>query len=389
MSIDFDNLIMIDKLGTGAFGTTYLVRFDNVKYALKIQHILEEDAKPNLNSSIWRELDLYNYINGLPLDVRPFFTVLYDYKIYDNCTHEHVRTGTYKGPLLEYLKKIDVSSWCVKQLIEYKGKITLRKYLSNPTNITHKTCLNIIIQLCKICTELYNGGYSHGDFHTGNIMINSVDDKSFMFMGKNIKFDKHIISCIDYGSALHEKFCIKEINNDNLDCKNFGKFKKFLEDKKAFLFNELYFTIIEIITNYNEYIKMCKLPGKQFPWKKDTNIFNKGFKLIIDNNNDFYTNAKKKYTEMFPDTLHIMDMIEKNTDLLKDKTVITRNCFNVLNRIHDEFRIVHPKLHSEYFLWCSYHELLLPREWVLDFLGITNVDDLLSYVIYRWDQNFR
>ena len=38
MDIDFSKIKKLKQLGAGVFGTTYLVVYDNKKYALKIQN---------------------------------------------------------------------------------------------------------------------------------------------------------------------------------------------------------------------------------------------------------------------------------------------------------------------------------------------------------------
>ena len=61
--MDFSNFNIIKKLGSGMYGTTYLIKKDDKKYAMKIQKILPEHVNQNLSIGIWREIDLYNYKN--------------------------------------------------------------------------------------------------------------------------------------------------------------------------------------------------------------------------------------------------------------------------------------------------------------------------------------
>jgi len=63
--IDFNNVRIIKKLGSGFFGTTYLAEYDGVNYALKVQHIFPTDRVKNYKTIFWRELSLYEYINNL------------------------------------------------------------------------------------------------------------------------------------------------------------------------------------------------------------------------------------------------------------------------------------------------------------------------------------
>ena len=60
--------------------------------------------------------------------------------------------------------------------------------------------------------------------------------------------------------------------------------------------------------------------------------------------------------------------------------------WNVMNRIITEFRILHPKLHSEYFGWCSYHKCNLPKQDILDIMLLTDVEELFNLLIDKINQ---
>jgi len=65
--INIDNIKIKKKLGSGVDGTTYLAKYKNKEYTLKIQKILETDKYKNFNSRIWREIDLYKFITPFSL----------------------------------------------------------------------------------------------------------------------------------------------------------------------------------------------------------------------------------------------------------------------------------------------------------------------------------
>ena len=46
------------------------------------------NIKKSFQYELWREIDLYKYINTLNDNDIKFFTKLYDYKIYNNCKHK-------------------------------------------------------------------------------------------------------------------------------------------------------------------------------------------------------------------------------------------------------------------------------------------------------------
>ena len=87
MKIDLSKITDKKVIGTGMFGTAYLIKLNNIKYVVKVQKILPSDRKKSFKSEIWRELDFYDYINKLSDDKAIFFTKLLGWEIYDNCKH--------------------------------------------------------------------------------------------------------------------------------------------------------------------------------------------------------------------------------------------------------------------------------------------------------------
>jgi len=211
-TINFNDIDIVKTLGAGMFGTTYLAKYNNDNYALKIQHILPNDKNKSYKKGLWRELDLYDYINTLQQKQQKFFTKLYGYEIIDDCKHKQIRPhkidlNDKKNKFAIHLSKLDKSNWCVKLLTEYKGNKTLQQYLYNNT-LTVPQTYSIILQICNIMLILYKGGYSHNDLHTGNIMLNFTEEKTFTFLNKRIPFNGLHITAIDYGEVLHKKFGI-------------------------------------------------------------------------------------------------------------------------------------------------------------------------------------
>jgi serine/threonine protein kinase len=256
--INFNNITIIKLLGSGMFGTTYLVKYNNNNYALKIQNILKSDKNKSYKKSLWRELDLYDYINKLKLQQQNFFTKLYSYEIINDCDHKQIRPykidfNNKKDKFATKLSKLDKSNYCVKLLTEYKGNITLQQYLYK-NKLTVFQTYSIILQISNIMLILYEGGYSHNDLHTENIMLNFTEEKTFTFLNKRIPFYGLHISVIDYGEVLHKKFKI-----------NYKYQKIFLENRKEFFFEELYTIIMVVIMNLDKYINDCKKIKHKLP----------------------------------------------------------------------------------------------------------------------------
>ncbi len=93
--VNFDDLQIIKKLGSGVFGTSYLVKKtkdSNQEYVLKIQKLLYSEKKLKDNNrdykeQIWREIDLHEFVNTLDKKEQIFFTKIYEYKIINNCDY--------------------------------------------------------------------------------------------------------------------------------------------------------------------------------------------------------------------------------------------------------------------------------------------------------------
>jgi serine/threonine protein kinase len=376
---NFNDIDIIKTLGVGKFGTTYLAKYNNDNYALKIQHILPSDRNKSYKTGLWRELDLYDYINSLQPKQQIFFTKLYGYEIIDNCTHKQNRPfkidiNNKKDKFAIEALELDKSNWCVKLLTEYKGKRTLQQYLYN-NRLTVPQTYSIILQLCNIMLILYEGGYSHNDLNTTNIMLNFTEEKTFKFLNKRIPFNGLQISVIDYGKVLHKKF---EMNF----------LKKFLEDRKSFFFEELYSTMYYIITNYDKYVNDCIKMNQDLPWVKDFYYFENGIKKIINEQHDFFTETKNKYVKIYPKSTVLINTVEENINKSTIKKIIKNQndktyFWKVIDRIVYELRLLHPKLHSEYFKWCSYHKCNLPKQDILDIMLLTNVDELFNYLINK------
>ena len=135
MNIDFNKLPHGKAIGSGMYGTAYLIKINGKSHVLKIQKILPSQRKRSFKHGIWREIDLYEYINKLPDHEAVHFSRLLDYRVYDNCKHIQKRPFKPDGKFAKHLAKFDKSKWCVDYVIEYKGKKYYQRY--NAANIAH------------------------------------------------------------------------------------------------------------------------------------------------------------------------------------------------------------------------------------------------------------
>jgi len=147
--MNFSNFNIIKKLGSGMYGTTYLIKIDDNEYAMKIQKILPNHVNKNLSIDIWREIDLYNYINKMKPKNQCFFTKLYYYDILDNCEHKQERQYEINKNSIQgkTFALYDNSPYCIRYFLDYHNGITLRKYMQKNT-LTIKKKYSMLLQNC-------------------------------------------------------------------------------------------------------------------------------------------------------------------------------------------------------------------------------------------------
>ena len=143
-----------------------------------------------------------------------------------------------------------------------------------------------------------------------------------------------------------------------------------------------------VIMNFDKYINDCKKIKQKLPWEQKIDPFENCVKMLINEQHDFFIKTKNKYIQLYPKSKELIDNVEENINKLTIEKMVKNKkdekyIWKVLDKIINEFQIIHPKLHSEYFGWCSYHKCNLPKQDILDIMLLTNVDELFSYVINK------
>ena len=349
---------IIKKLGSGTFGTTYLVKYKDKKYALKVEYMLYTEK-----NKILRELDLFNYISKLNKEDKHFFLNLYDFEINND---------------------IENHKLCVKYLIDYCGNYTLDKFIYK-YNISKKRKLSIILQIIKIILILYKGGYSHNDLHVGtNIMITKTKKKYFTLNNHKVPFYGFQCVAIDYGEVSHDKF--------GVNYKEDPYKKMFSINKDKHVFTEIFNSTYYLLSSYDEMIEDCiKSKKNKLPWI-DNNLWSNGMKKLMNNHEIFFTKAIEEYGKLYPEHKKNIQYIFDNrkskktiNQLIKDKK-ITKSNFNnmydyyykILFKINEEFCFYHPILYKKYFGWCSVRKIEIPENYFLRLLHAHNYNELIN-----------
>ncbi len=195
---------IINKIGNGAYGTTYKIEYKNKYYALKKQKILESDTKKNLNSKIWREIEFYKWINKLNSDDQIFFMKLYEYNIENSCDLEQEINN----------KELNRSKICLNLLVDLKDGVLQDLNLSKQENNS------LLIQMLYINYLLRKSNWIHHDVHPGNIGYKIVDTNTKIKLrinNKNFTIPTYgyIFSLIDYGYCANKKFLKSSIEKKN------------------------------------------------------------------------------------------------------------------------------------------------------------------------------
>jgi len=193
---------IIKKLGNGMIGTVYLVKKKNVKYALKIEHILDKDAKKNFKASIWREIDFCLKFGNKHPDQ---FIELIEYDIIDECNHKQKYSFNLKlfpPKMIKEITALNESNTCVRRI--YTLVDTSLNKIINKLKIHH--IYSMMVQMSYIIYLMHKAKYVHGDLHPGNIGIVKTNEKYIKILDYDVPTFGLIFKAIDYGLVKHKKY---------------------------------------------------------------------------------------------------------------------------------------------------------------------------------------
>lgn len=297
-------LKIIKEISHGFHGKVYLIKINNKFYALKVQKIYNTTLlkKKNFKYNIWKEIDVYEYINNLKMEEQIIFIKLYDYNFFNS------KSDNYFISLLEY----------------FNG-ITLKIFYIKNQNILYKENLSIFFQILKGITTLYKGGYIHNDLHNNNILIKKTNKTCFTFLNKKIDYNGYIIKIIDYGKFKNKKFNNKNNENENYDRLIFLNIFYIIQN--IFLKNKI---LKNNYKNYKNYKFLC-------------------LKKVINDYSFFYNKIMINYISIFPHLKKDLINIEnKNIDINK----FIQNKYeleNILNIFIFAFYCYYPIQFKNYF----------------------------------------
>jgi len=192
---------IIKELGSGMFGTVYLVEKDGIEYALKIEHILEKDLKKDLSSPLWREIE---FLNNFTKKYPDQFIQLVEHDIVNKCQHVQKYSAPVDINKEKHLLALSRSPYCSRKIftliddtidkIDFVGNIYI--------------VYSIICQVLYAVYLMHKNGYVHMDLHLGNIGVKMTDKKFVKIFGRDVPTFGYQIQLLDFGFVLNKKYIL-------------------------------------------------------------------------------------------------------------------------------------------------------------------------------------
>lgn len=182
---------IIEKIGEGAFGLTYKVKYKGGLYCLKRQRILEKDVKNFKQSWLWKEIEFAKKMEKFPC----CFIKLYEYRIINPC--ETPFTHKITDVLKDTLEPLNKSPYCVELIYDLLDG-SLDAILST-FNLKQK--YSMIIQVVYAMYLYRSMDYYHGDLTTRNVGFVKTSNEFVNINGTNIPTYGYIYKLIDYGQT--------------------------------------------------------------------------------------------------------------------------------------------------------------------------------------------
>jgi serine/threonine protein kinase len=338
---------VIKKLGTGMFGTVYLIEYENKKYAMKVQKILEEEKIKNIKYPIWRELLFYRDVDKMPQESQKFFCHLHGYKIQECGKYKHIRPKNIpqNSIYVKYFKKMNASNKCIILIIDYLGETSLYDYLQ--TKLSAKKIYTILLQICEINKILSDMKYSHNDLHPSNLMVTKT------------KSGLQLVA-IDYG---------------NMTNASYGK--AFSNDSEEYYFLDLSKTIFSILQNEPKLEKNCRLQKKKYPYEIKKKYEEDVLKILFQKYEKIVDAYAEKYLQLYPNLRKYYFEFKKNKDEKIDAS--NKNDMSIfLLKIKNNFALDYPEEYAKITGWCSPPVFTLPKKDVLEILMCKTREDYFN-----------
>jgi serine/threonine protein kinase len=339
--MDFSKIKVIKKLGAGMWGTVYLIDYENKKYAMKVQKILEEEKTQNPKFPIWRELLFFNDVNKMPRDAQKFFCRLHGYKIQECGKYRHIRPKNISQNSIhvEYFKKMNASNICVVLVMDYVGSLSLYDYLQ--TSLPAKKIYTILLQICKINKIMSDMKYSHNDLNPSNLMV--TENTGIQLVA------------IDYGNVTNASYG-NALSNDS----------------EEYYFLDLTKSLFYVLQNRPKLEKNCRLQKKKFPYEIKKKYEEDVWKILFQKYEKIIDAYAEKYLRLYPHLRKSYLEFKKGGGSSKNDMIQLK--------IMNNFALDHPQEYMKVSGWCSPPEFTLPKKDVLEILGCKTRDNYFKFL---------
>jgi len=345
--MDFSKIKVIKKLGAGMLGTVYLVDYENKKYAMKVQKILEDEKTQNPIFPIWRELLFFNDVNKMPRDAQKFFCRLHGFKIQACGKYKHIRPKNIpqNSIFFEKFKKMNASNICAILVMDYVGSLSLYDYLQ--TSLSAKKIYTILLQICKINKIMSDMKYSHNDLHPLNLMVTQI------------KSEIQLVA-IDYGNVTNASYG-KALSNDS----------------EEYYFLDLTKSLFYVLQNQPKLEKNCRLQKKKYPYEIKKKYEEDVWKILFQKYEEIIDAYAEKYLMLYPNLRKSYLEFKKGDGSNKNDMIVFRI------KIMNNFMLDHPQEYMKVSGWCSPPEFTLPKKDILEILECKTRDDYIKLFLFR------
>jgi serine/threonine protein kinase len=340
--MDFSKIKVVKKLGAGMWGTVYLIDYENKKYAMKVQKILEEEKTQNPKYPIWRELLFFNDVNKMPRDAQKFFCRLHGYKIQECGKYKHIRPKNVpqNSIFFEKFKEMNASNICILLVMDYLGSISLYDYLQ--TIPPAKKIYTILLQICKINKIMSDMKYSHNDLHPSNLMVTENTGLQLV--------------AIDYGNVTNVSYG-----------------KAYSNDSEEYYLLDLTKSLFYVLQNRPKLEKNCRLQKKKFPYEIKKKYEEDVWEMLFQQYEKIIDAYAEKYLRLYPH-------LRKSYLEFKKGGGSSKNDMIIQLKIMNNFALDHPQEYMKVAGWCSPPEFILPKKDVLEILGCKTRDDYFKFL---------
>lgn len=383
-----EQIKVIKKLSDGLYGSTYIVTKNNKKILMRTRKVLLEELEKSYKSEIWRDLDIYQYINSLSKNESCFFTRLIDYNIKGECQSNKEKLSFMFNNQEKKLSKIHNSKLCINMFLEYTGNITLLSEFMIKQKKYTKKLQSLMIQFINIFMILEKGGYSPGLTYFSNFIVKKTTKKTFVCNKKRYSYHGYQLSLLNTELILHKKFKIKKDNSFDS-----YRYQSIIKDSKLVTFYKIFSGIESIIFNYEKLIYDCIKKKQKLPWEKDKFREFTYFTNFYKNNPDLWEKIKNQIIKNFSEYKNIdtiISIFEKNKkydyveiiEYLYKKYKISRYLSDLVIRILDNKieSYIDMRYRKKNNPWCSFVEPLLSNDNIKKFSNVKNYKKLLQFI---------